>query len=739
MLNKKAISPIIASTLLIVVSVIIIVVVLTFGTNFTKKGTTQVDNVFGNYKETVDISLFPRNYANGKLTFRNSSNQNIVVLGYKIFDENTSAGAQDLILLEESILVNNGGQSTIEFSRLPVGSKFSVQLYLENEVYVTLKNISIFPPNNPEETDPPIDPPEETCLFDNFDPQLFLTNWDFSKLNKGVVGNSYNSTTDCKLIAGEEGTYLAVVDYGHFSGNEILNCSNDSTLNIDDSFSIEMILNLNYTPTEITKMAIGKEHSCFLLDSKSVECFGNNAYGQLGDGKEASRLHPRPIEAKVPELENIIDIGAGDNFSCALTGDGNIYCWGIGESGRLGIGSEETALSPKKIIEGDKDINFVKLSVGGRHACAVSDYKGIKSLYCWGANDYGQLGVGSEDRFIPQIVLVDLKGIVATDLNVVSGYNHNCLNLINDNKEKEFFCWGDNSMGQVGINSLEPKFNGLQSHNNNKVVDVFSSSLSNHTCYLFDDKRLNCWGNNNFGQIGVNDLNVGGNIYSPREVITDQKLLSIGVGSDHTCGINLKNELYCWGSNDFGQLTPGRHGSQQVIPVIMAGFVDINAVYLGSNSSCVKRDNGKEKNVSCWGENNSGKLGFGCMDSRPIPETKVIYSNILNKLGEYALFLNNDNSLSFLVSNDPSTCSERITTDPLLSEDQLIIFSYNHGSGKLYLNGGVYETNPTLNSSPISDLLFGENYKGLLKSAKIYDYSFTDENITNILNYCNND
>ncbi len=738
MLNKKAISPIIASTLLIVVSVIIIVVVLTFGTDFTKKGTIQVDNVFGNYKETVDISLFPRNYANGKLTFRNSSNQNIVILGYKIFDENTSAGAQDLILLEESILVNNGGQSIIEFSRLPVGSKFSVQLYLENEVYVTLKNISISPPNNSEDTESL----EETCLFDNFDPNFFLTNWDFSKLDKGIVGNSYNSTTDCQLIAGEEGTYLSVVDYGHFSGNEILNCSNDSTLNIDDSFSIEMILNTNYEVPNIIKMAIGKEHSCFLLDSKSVECFGNNASGQLGDGKEASRLHPRPIETKVPELENIIDIGAGDNFSCALTGDGNIYCWGIGESGRLGIGSEETALSPKKIIEGDKDINFVKLSVGGRHACAVSDEKGIKSLYCWGANDFGQLGVGSEDPFISKIILVDLKGIVATDLNVVSGYAHTCLNTINDKKEQEFFCWGDNSMGQVGINSLEPKFNGLQPHNNNKVVDVFSSSLSNHTCFTLSGKPNNplyCWGNNSLGQIGVNDLNVGGSIYSPTIVDTDKFFLSVDVGSAHTCGITINSELFCWGSNDYGQLTPGHHGVYSNLPLRMKEFVDINGVYLGSNSSCVKRDNGKEKYVSCWGENNSGKLGFGCVDSRPISENKVIYSNILNKLGEYALFLNNDNSLSFLVSNDPSTCSERITTNKLSTEDQLIIFSYNNGAGKLYLNDGSYELNATINSSPISDLLFGENYKGLLKSAKIYDYSFTDENITNILNYCNND
>lgn len=153
----------------------------------------------------------------------------------------------------------------------------------------------------------------------------------------------------------------------------------------------------------------------------------------------------------------------------------------------------------------------------------------------------------------------------------------------------------------------------------------------------------------------------------------------------------------------------------------------------------MKKDNDKEKYVSCWGENSYGKLGFGCMDSRPIPETKVIYSNILNKLGEYALFLNNDNSLSFLVSSDPSICSERITTDPLLSEDQLMIFSYTGGSGKLYLNDSSYELNGSLNASPASDLLFGENYKGLLKSAKIYDYSFTDENVTNILNYCNND
>jgi hypothetical protein len=97
---------------------------------------------------------------------------------------------------------------------LPVGSKFSVQLYLENEVYVTLKNISISPPNNSEDTESL----EETCLFDNFDPNFFLTNWDFSKLDKGIVGNSYNSTTDCQLIAGEEGTYLSVVDYGSFFG-----------------------------------------------------------------------------------------------------------------------------------------------------------------------------------------------------------------------------------------------------------------------------------------------------------------------------------------------------------------------------------------------------------------------------------------------------------------------------------------------------------------------------------------
>lgn len=232
-------------------------------------------------------------------------------------------------------------------------------------------------------------------MFDNFDSKFFLTDWNFSKLDKGIVSNSYNSATDCKLIAGEEGTYLSVADYGHFSGNEILNCSNDSTLNIDDIFSIEMILNFNYTPTEITKMAIGKAHGCFLLDSSTVECFGDNTYGTLGDGTSTSILHPRPIETKVPEMENIIDIGSGDGFSCALTGDGNIYCWGFGEMGRLGNGTEETKLSPTKVIEGDSDINFVKLSVGGKHACAVSDDKGIKSLYCWGSNDFGQLTPGA--------------------------------------------------------------------------------------------------------------------------------------------------------------------------------------------------------------------------------------------------------------------------------------------------------------------------------------------------------
>ena len=119
-----------------------------------------------------------------------------------------------------------------------------------------------------------------------------------------------------------------------------------------------------------------------------AECWGDNQYGQLGNGSQAQRLPP----VDVSDLNAIKQISAGKNHTCALTESGNVKCWGFNLGGQLGNGSRDNISIPVDV----RGLTAIKqISVGSSHTCALTESGDVK---CWGANVYGQIGVdlGSE-------------------------------------------------------------------------------------------------------------------------------------------------------------------------------------------------------------------------------------------------------------------------------------------------------------------------------------------------------
>jgi alpha-tubulin suppressor-like RCC1 family protein len=136
-----------------------------------------------------------------------------------------------------------------------------------------------------------------------------------------------------------------------------------------------------------TTVAIGGEHICTIFDDSSLQCWGDNSFGQLGDGTTTDRLTMTPVGLETGRTA--VSVSAGASHTCVTLDDSSLKCWGRNNQGQLGDGSTTNSLSPVSVALGGFP---VQISAGSRHTCAVLT---DASLKCWGDNSYGQLGIGS--------------------------------------------------------------------------------------------------------------------------------------------------------------------------------------------------------------------------------------------------------------------------------------------------------------------------------------------------------
>ena len=293
----------------------------------------------------------------------------------------------------------------------------------------------------------------------------------------------------------------------------------------------------------IELISCGDKHSIALiknneLSSNKLYVWGNNEYGQLGIDNKIHNKLVSPRELELNSLESkIVSIKCGRYHTFILTQLGTCYSWGANDFGQFGVGNNKHQYIPQKI----NLLDIIEIDCGSSHSVALNKYN---KCYAWGCNTYGQLGVGGYgNKNLPcEICLSDIITIRC------GGYH-----MVALTKYKKIYVWGNNASGQLGLGHFDNKRLPQE-----LILDFDVKAIScgeTHTVALTHDRTVYTWGNNQYGQLGVKR----NSIYqpTPQKLFLSEKILSIYCGGFHNVVITTGKNIYVWGWNEYGQLGVG--------------------------------------------------------------------------------------------------------------------------------------------------------------------------------------
>jgi alpha-tubulin suppressor-like RCC1 family protein len=347
--------------------------------------------------------------------------------------------------------------------------------------------------------------------------------------------------------------------------------------------------------TALGRVAAGTRHTCAILDSGNVRCWGDNTLGQLGVGFERPSVGqfetPAASGLEINFGRKVVQITAGFAHTCVLFEQGEVRCWGSLQADRdfgsmAGVlGTDVIGLHASGFVDplatGDVRLPEAEAAVqisaanGGAHTCAVT---ASGQVYCWGRNAKGQCGVdealldvgGTNNPLRP--VVLDPEDLGARALQVAAGDEHTCA-LSSGGRVS---CWGSGFQGQLGYGDNSDRSSPPGSVAVGEPVTQIAAGYG-HTCALLERGRVRCWGSNEDGTLGYGHaINIGDDETPERAVTLPQAPASTAVlGGDALIG----------GGNVV-----------QIVSVVE------------SHSVCARFQSGV---VRCWGENDDGELGYG--------------------------------------------------------------------------------------------------------------------------------
>jgi alpha-tubulin suppressor-like RCC1 family protein len=380
-------------------------------------------------------------------------------------------------------------------------------------------------------------------------------------------------------------------------------------------------------------------HSLLLLADGTVEAWGGNNVGQIGDGTTTTRME----RVKVHGLTEVVAIAAGDTYSLAVRRDGSVWAWGNNPNGQLGDGTTTRRLLAIPI----PGLSQIVAVAAGSHSLAL---RADGTVWAWGANYYGQLGDGTTTRRLSPVQVPGLTDVVAIETRGATSYAVRA--------DGSVWAWGHNYSGQLGevtqtfYRPTPGPVPGLT-----QVVSVVAGS--SHALALRRDGSLWAWGNNYSGQLGRGTESPTG---LPQPVPGLEGVIAAAADNVHNLALRRDGSVYTWGRNPLGamgtgsdrQLTLGRvdlkdvrtaasnsyhsvairqDGSvwrwgeenggmfgRSVTPVRVEGLSNAVAAAVGAFHSVVLLQDGT---VWAWGDNYQGQLGTGTFDEGQLTPTQV--------------------------------------------------------------------------------------------------------------------
>ncbi len=336
----------------------------------------------------------------------------------------------------------------------------------------------------------------------------------------------------------------------------------------------------------VQALSAGSGHTCALLETGGVMCWGQNGGGQLGDGTETDRLAPVAVSGLGGSA---VAIAAGGTHTCAILDSGHVQCWGLNANGQLGAGDGipyQTG-TPQDVVGIE---NAVALTAGTSHTCALLETGGMK---CWGYNFYGSLGNGNSGNTADAYTPVDVVGLSSGVAQMGAGYLHTCARL----DSGAVRCWGE--ITSIMSSSTPQEMPGLGSG-----VARLAVGGDGYYCALKTDGTVRCAGANREGQLG------DGTTTSRDQPVQVQGLPSgvteIAAGTFHSCAV-IGDTARCWGRDAEGQLGIGNstRGSVELSELWDTAYTDIS---VGARHVCAVAAGGA---AQCWGNNHRGELGIG--------------------------------------------------------------------------------------------------------------------------------